>query len=933
MKECNPMATITGETLQIDQLVAETKKLTPMNMIKTGSRADFDQPDAGQERFARENTDREAERHWTCCILHSSGSTGFPRAIHIPHRRLMIPIPPSPEQLEYNTFPMFHGYGNWIIVHNCRNRKSTYMYNSNRHLTADYIIEVVKHVKPQVLHVVPYTLELLASSERGVQAMKSCLRVVFSGSGCPDDLGDSLIEKGVNIESMWGATEMGFLGSSSNRPPGDIYWNFIRIPKPINDHIWFKHVEDDKYECIYLNSLPSLVASNSDDPPGSFWSNDLFQKHPTIPNAWKHIGRLDDTLTLANGEKVIPLPMEGRIRQDSLIREGVVFGTGRSIPGVLIFKNDDSKTLSDREFIDGIWPTIQAANAHAESFSQISKETIIPMGADVDYPKTDKESIKRAQVYIKFSKEIEAMYDKLTYHGTGTMRLDIPRMEDWLLHTFNSQIGVPISSINDDFFAAGVNSLHAVQMRGLILKDIDLGGHASRLGQNVIFDMGTVACLARYIRSLQLGEEILDDGKDEIQDMVSLIKRYSSFKKHIAGSKQLDGKVLLLTGVTGSLGAEILAQCLRNPSIRHVYCLVRGSKPTDRVLLALKQRNLSIPSLVQFTALTADISDPFLGLSTECYASLQSCVTHVVHSAWTVNFNLGLRSFESQHLAGIHNLLQLTLSSPFSKPAQFCFCSSIAVALATPVPATVPEGPIENLAHALPHGYARSKLVAEHIIHGASQKYGARTKIFRIGQIVGEKKTGLWNDAEVIPLIIRSALTLNALPGLNQTESWLPVDTLANSICELSGLSGNSQATEEKLDPENDFIYNIENPSTFRWTEDLLPELARLGLQFETIPPLAWLEKLRLYNGDVEANPAVKLLGHFEKIYAKSGIVQSQGENKACVKFDLTKVQRESESLRTAPKIIQDGYMEKFVEAWTDKWKGQSKDYILESSG
>ena len=138
-----------------------------------------------------------------------------------------------------------------------------------------------------------------------------------------------------------------------------------------------------------------------------------------------------------------------------------------------------------------------------------------------------------------------------------------------------------------------------------------------------------------------------------------------------------------------------------------------------------------------------------------------------------MNFNLGIRSFESQHLAGVHHLLQLSLSSPHPAPAEFYFCSSIAAALATPAPAIIPEGPIGDLAHALPQGYARSKLVAEHIVSNAVHDFGARARTFRIGQIVGDKTTGLWNDTEAVPLIIRSALTLKALPALDEMESWL----------------------------------------------------------------------------------------------------------------------------------------------------------------
>lgn len=309
-----------------------------------------------------------------------------------------------------------------------------------------------------------------------------------------------------------------------------------------------KPVEDDIYECIYLKGLPALVVSNSDDPPGSFHSKDLFHKHPTIPSAWKHVGRLDDRLTLINGEKVLPLPMEGRIRQDPLIREAVIFGAGKSIPGLLAFRNEQSANMSDAKFIELIWPTVKAANAHAESFSQISRETIFPLPAGIDYPRTDKESIKRTQIYHVFAKEIEAIYEKLEYTGTGTLALDIPSLETYLTETFNDKFDVPLSSVEDDFFAAGVNSLQAIQMRGLIMKDLDLGGHSRELGQNIIFDMRNVSRLARYLYALRFGEVTTEDGKDEIAEMAALVKKYSTFEKHTPGSAPVpEGHVVVRT--------------------------------------------------------------------------------------------------------------------------------------------------------------------------------------------------------------------------------------------------------------------------------------------------------------------------------------------------------------------------------------------------
>ena len=463
IRETGAIAIIPGKDAQIASIVTQTQRLVEIKMIELISRADFDKPALEQPHFQRQNIDRQAEKEWMLTILHSSGSTGLPKPIYLSQRRSMIKVPTPKGQTEFNTFPFFHGYGSWVVLHGMMDRKKILMYNPNLPVTADHVVQALSHVRPDVLHVVPYTMELLAQTEEGIDAMRRCDRVVFSGSGAPDDLGNDLVAKGVNVETLWGATEIGALGTSFNRAPGDNSWDYIRMPPTVAKHIWMKPLENDTYECVYLHGLASLAVSNSDDPPKSFHSNDVFVKHPTM-DAWKHIGRLDDRLTLINGEKVLPVPIEGRIRQDPLIKECCVFGTGKSIPGIIVFRNDASRDMPDRQFIDAIWPTIESANAQAESFSQISKETIVPLGSEVDYPKTDKESIKRSQIYHAFAKDIEMMYKKVEYADTGTLQLEIPLMKKWIMETFREHLGVQISTFQDDFFANGVNSLQAIQV-------------------------------------------------------------------------------------------------------------------------------------------------------------------------------------------------------------------------------------------------------------------------------------------------------------------------------------------------------------------------------------------------------------------------------------------------------------------------------------
>lgn len=64
---------------------------------------------------------------------------------------------------------------------------------------------MIEHVKPDLLHCVPYVLKLLAESEEGIACLASVKLVIFGGSACPDDLGDRLVRHGVNLVANYGA--------------------------------------------------------------------------------------------------------------------------------------------------------------------------------------------------------------------------------------------------------------------------------------------------------------------------------------------------------------------------------------------------------------------------------------------------------------------------------------------------------------------------------------------------------------------------------------------------------------------------------------------------------------------------------------------------------------------------------------------------------
>lgn len=110
---------IPGNTIQILALLAETQELLkdPINVIKMIGRPAFDKPESEEPHFQRRGINQEVEKHRTALILHSSGTTGLPKPIYVPHSGMLLKIPRQKGQREFNTFPFFHGYGTWVSSH------------------------------------------------------------------------------------------------------------------------------------------------------------------------------------------------------------------------------------------------------------------------------------------------------------------------------------------------------------------------------------------------------------------------------------------------------------------------------------------------------------------------------------------------------------------------------------------------------------------------------------------------------------------------------------------------------------------------------------------------------------------------------------------------------------------------------------------------
>ncbi|KAL1866120.1 hypothetical protein VTK73DRAFT_4887 [Phialemonium thermophilum] len=881
------------------------KSLFPgMYLSEIASRAVFEFPvEAHAETRLDTALDHNVETSNFVYIIHSSGSTGLPKPIFQTHKAALANYAVHMNMKAFITLPLFHNHGICNFFRAIYSGKSIHMYNADLPLTSEYLIAIMRQHHFEIFYGVPYALKLLAESEAGIALLRDLKIVMYGGSACPDELGDLLVSRGVNLVSHYGATEVGQL-MTSFRPPGDNAWNYVREHDRLSPYLKWIPRGPNLYECCVLEGWPAKLTSNQ--PDGSYATKDLFEPHPTIPRAWKYIARLDDTLVLVNGEKFNPVQMEGKIRSDPSVAETVVFGAGRPYLGLLVVPAPSTKGLSQEQILERIWPVVEAANASVEAYARISKHMIKILPQDTQYPRTDKGSIIRQAFYKTFDREINEAYDAADAQSGDSKAMDADELRQFLRATV-AKVMSRDGTIgdDDDFFALGMDSLQAIQLRSELLRNVDMGGKT--LGQNVAFDHPSIKKLTTHLLSLRTGT--VTEAVSIEEEMESLVEKYSQ----PTGQIRLPRSSVVVTGATGSLGAHVVARLALDPQIARIYCLVRSrsdEQALDRVKESLFQRRLyhtlPLTSRAKLVALPFDQSDEYLGLERGTYKTIAADLRTVIHCAWSVNFNLHLSSFERDCIAGVRNLLNLCLAGGHAEPASFNFCSSVSAVARAPetrVPETLAE-----YAWAQGMGYAQSKSVAEHLCLKVASQTGVQARVLRVGQIIGDTRHGIWNAAEAIPMMMQTALTVGALPRLEETPSWLPVDTVAQAVLDVS------------LSPDaGSLVTHITNSRTFHWTRDLLPALRAAGLEFEEVEPREWVRRLRASNPDPRANPPYKLVDFFASKYERDEFAPSKSYETR-ISCGL------SRALAEAPVLNQDT-VNKFVRYFLDNaWRAAQQE-------
>ncbi|KAG5736033.1 hypothetical protein E4T56_gene18340 [Termitomyces sp. T112] len=237
--------------------------------------------------------------------------------------------------------------------------------------------------------------------------------VIYGGKLLKQSVGNYLATQGVKLCISYGSTEGGILSAM----PSDLQvveWEYFQLNPQCQLH--FVDQGDGSFLAVVMATeghCPPTINTHVMGQEGCI-TGDLLAHHPTKPDYWKVVGRLDDQIMLITGEVINPVHFENILCESPDINAAIIFGRSRVCLGVLL---ELSVTIdsSDHQAVEVarnlVWPTIKSINDSVPLKCCIGHEMIIFVQADKPLVYNPKGYPKRPVTLLQYQHEIDSCYE------------------------------------------------------------------------------------------------------------------------------------------------------------------------------------------------------------------------------------------------------------------------------------------------------------------------------------------------------------------------------------------------------------------------------------------------------------------------------------------------------------------------------------------
>ncbi|HTX28400.1 MAG TPA: amino acid adenylation domain-containing protein [Streptosporangiaceae bacterium] len=420
--------------------------------------------------------------------------------------------------------------------------------------------------------------------------------------------------------------------------------------------------------------------------------------------------------------------------------------------------------------------------------------------------------------------------------------------------------------LDDDFFALGGNSLLAAEMLAHARVMFGIGADYVRpLTRSLLRDptlraFAEAAQDARAGRLAVHGHTPVDYAREA--EFTATVRPHADPRYGAPDWRK--PREILLTGSTGFFGAHLLSELLAATTAR-VWCLVRApdaARAMARITEAAARYDLADVPAGRVVPLPGDLASPRLGLSPGQFCELARSVDVIHHAGAAVNFIYPYEELRAANVTGTREVIRLAAEAR-RIPVHFVSTTAVLAGLGVMGVREVTEE--TPLAHAdrLDVGYVETKFVAEELLRNAARA-GLPVAIYRPLDIVGSLRSGAWNTAAEMCALVRFVTDTGLAPDIDLPLDFVPADTCAAAIRHIS--AGERAAGQ---------TYHLASPEHAR-LGFLVDRLRAYGYCVSELPYEAWVSELLRYAAQHPSHPMTPFLPLFIDRDPESGLTPAE---------------------------------------------------------
>ncbi|KAK2736771.1 hypothetical protein FQN57_000543 [Myotisia sp. PD_48] len=367
-------------------------------------------------------------------VLHTSGSTGFPKPVVWTNewvstwvQQRYLELPEGFESLEkfafgirlaLGTYPA-HGFHMFVTILSAffLDTKSIFP-PAGVPLSASTGVEASKYTKVEAIAMGPKQIEELASRPDLIDTLiEQKVESIFFGGACISDTVGNYLASRLKVFNGFGSTETGMWPVMRKAGPWDpMQWKYLCFNP--RGGIEFRQ-EGDEYRGILVNSKDPEEGSpvfHIFPDQKEFDSGDLFTKatEPGKEHLWAVSGRSDDLQVYANAGKLNPVVAEQRIinSMPGVITAALIVGTGLDNTVVLI-ELAQSATASKGEVLEHLEPVITEINKMVPVYAKLDSRRVVFLDAENPMSRTAKGNVQRKKTVGNYWIQIQQVHNQI----------------------------------------------------------------------------------------------------------------------------------------------------------------------------------------------------------------------------------------------------------------------------------------------------------------------------------------------------------------------------------------------------------------------------------------------------------------------------------------------------------------------------------------